>query len=142
MLFRAVFKFYNEEFESALEDFKEASMTMHEGKELGPGHALETNSVQSSNTDLSDVGLCALNVHEFTYNKVICLLMQNTEDARRKAFDDLCFLVDTIPARYSNNLWVLRGAVAKSLGEEAISTRDFEMARKRDANTFKQFFYS
>lgn len=30
----------------------------------------------SSQTDLSDVGLCSLNIHEYSYNSVICRICQ------------------------------------------------------------------
>jgi hypothetical protein len=39
------------------------------GKEVDDGA-----SNQSSQTDLSDVGLCSLNIHEFSFNTVLCLL--------------------------------------------------------------------
>jgi hypothetical protein len=32
-------------------------------------------SMHSSKTDLSDVGLCSLNVHETNYNMLLCYLM-------------------------------------------------------------------
>lgn len=41
----------------------------------GDGGENEDNeSNNSSQTDLSDVGLCALNIHEFSYNAILCLL--------------------------------------------------------------------
>ena len=36
--------------------------------------AAENASNASSQTDLSDVGLCSLNIHEFSYNSIICLI--------------------------------------------------------------------
>jgi hypothetical protein len=33
-------------------------------------------SMNSSKTDLSDVGLCSLNIHETNYNMMLCFLLQ------------------------------------------------------------------
>jgi hypothetical protein len=42
-------------------------------------------SMNSSKTDLSDVGLCSLNVHETNYNIFLCyLLMKNYQKSLEK----------------------------------------------------------
>jgi hypothetical protein len=47
---------------------------MHSNKQLVPKEQfpstaeLENKSAHSSQTDLSDVGLCSLNIHEYTFN--------------------------------------------------------------------------
>jgi hypothetical protein len=40
------------------------------------GPNAENASNASSQTDLSDVGLCSLNIHEYSYNSIICRLCQ------------------------------------------------------------------
>lgn len=42
-------------------------------------------SMNSSKTDLSDVGLCSLNIHETNFNIMIChLMMKNFQKAVEK----------------------------------------------------------
>ena len=65
-------------------------------------------SVNSSQTDLSDVGLCSLNIHEFSFNTVLCLLMMKDY---KKALTKLDYMLDTIPKKYAGQLWLLRGLV-------------------------------
>ena len=76
-LFRAVMYFYSDDFEKAISDFKQTSRIMHANKTLhqtqnnfaiDDGGDVDNVSHASSQTDLSDVGLCSLNVHEFSYN--------------------------------------------------------------------------
>ena len=47
----------------------EPSIIQEEGKDDD-----DAVTVNSSQTDLSDVGLCSLNIHEYSYNTVLCLL--------------------------------------------------------------------
>jgi hypothetical protein len=43
-------------------------------------------SMNSSKTDLSDVGLCSLNLHENNYNMMLCYLqMKDHKSALKKA---------------------------------------------------------
>jgi hypothetical protein len=55
-------------------------------------------SVNSTQTDLSDVGLCSLNIHEFSFNTVLCLLMLKDY---KKAMTKLDYIIDTIPKKYA-----------------------------------------
>lgn len=90
-LYRAVMYFYAGEYDKALNDFEQSSSIMHaqkvlyprnqfpdgdlgEGAEQFSGGEGDNQSHQSSQTDLSDVGLCSLNIHEYSFNTVICLL--------------------------------------------------------------------
>ena len=65
-------------------------------------------SVNSTQTDLSDVGLCSLNIHEFSFNTILCLLMLKDY---KKALTKLDYMLDTVPKKYSSQLWLLRGLV-------------------------------
>ena len=47
---------------------------MHANKNLSSNKEFDNLSNLSIETDLSDVGLCALNVHEFSYNIALCYL--------------------------------------------------------------------
>jgi hypothetical protein len=78
-LFRAVMYFYSDEYEKAVSDFKQTSKIMHANKNIYKTQnnftltdedekEMDRISNDSSQTDLSDVGLCSLNVNEFSYN--------------------------------------------------------------------------
>lgn len=62
----------------------------------------------SSQTDLSDVGLCSLNIHEFSFNKVVCFIMAKRF---KEALEKLDYILSTIPKKYANQIWLIRGAV-------------------------------
>lgn len=55
-------------------------------------------SQDSSQTDLSDVGLCSLNIHEYSFNTVLCLLLMKDY---KKALTKLDYMFDTIPKKYA-----------------------------------------
>ena len=67
----------------------------------------------SSQTDLSDVGLCSLNIHEYSYNSVISRLCQKDY---KKALDILNYMLDTIPKKYAAQLWLIRGQLHQIKG--------------------------
>ena len=79
-MYRAVMHIYAGAFEKALSDLDQSSGIMHANKVLQPknqfgddepfdGPDNDNQSQGSSQTDLSDVGLCSLNIHEFSYNR-------------------------------------------------------------------------
>lgn len=54
------------------------------------------------------MGLCSLNIHEYSFNTVLALLLLKDF---KKALTKLDYLFDTIPKKYSAQLWLLRGLV-------------------------------
>ena len=115
-LYRAVMQFYAGDYEKALSDFEQSSSIMHSQKVLYPRDQFKDDvsdeggvgsvkrnedavSVNSSQTDLSDVGLCSLNIHEFSFNTVLCLLMLKDY---KKALTKLDYMIDTIPKKYAS----------------------------------------
>jgi len=52
----------------------------------------------SSQTDLSDVGLCSLNIHEFNYNVVLCLIMKKDF---KLAYKKIEYMAETLPKKYA-----------------------------------------
>jgi hypothetical protein len=58
---------------------------------------LDQGSEGSSQTDLSDVGLCSLNVHEFSYNLLLCYLADKRFD---EALEKVEFMLKTINKKY------------------------------------------
>lgn len=86
---------------------------MHSSKQLHPRAVqsrsdLQDQSQHSSQTDLSDVGLCSLNIHEFTYNTLICLVCMKQWSEALQRID---FLLETVPKKYSEQLWLLRALI-------------------------------
>ena len=89
----------------------------------------ENASNGSSQTDLSDVGLCSLNIHEFSYNTVLCLILsRNYEHALAK----LDYILQTISKKYAGQLWLIRGIINQLLGYDQQATKDFKRAFKHD----------
>ena len=103
-LYRAVMYFYTEDYEKAINDFKQTSKIMHANKTLnqtqnnfiidGDEKDADKISHASSQTDLSDVGLCSLNVHEFSFNISLCLIQHKKYE---EAFEKITFMLETLP---------------------------------------------
>ena len=146
-LFRAVMYFYAGDYDKAIADFKQTSKIMHANKNLvksqanfnmdnGEGYNAERMSNVSSQTDLSDVGLCSLNVHEFSYNIVLCFIKNKQYE---EAFKKITFMLETLPSKYTKEMWLLRGIVAAVIGNYKVSKADFECAEKKDPENYNAF---
>jgi hypothetical protein len=72
----------------------------------------DSDSDTSNMTDLSDVGLCSLNVHEVTYNIVICEILAGRYP---EALKGLTALIEDAPGKYSKKLYLLRGLILQEL---------------------------
>ena len=107
-LYRGVMQIYAGEYEKAIGDFDQSSQIMHANKVLYPRNQFpddddlqgpnDNASNASSQTDLSDVGLCSLNIHEYSYNSIICRLCQRNY---KKALEILNYMFETIPKKYA-----------------------------------------
>ncbi len=96
---------------------------MHASKVLYPRNQYPDNgddsnaddnaSNASSQTDLSDVGLCSLNIHEYSFNTVLNLLMLKDY---KKALTKLDYIVDTMPKKYAAQIWLIRHILNSILG--------------------------
>mmetsp|Transcript_13041 Transcript_13041/g.12891 ORF Transcript_13041/g.12891 Transcript_13041/m.12891 type:complete len:148 (+) Transcript_13041:2314-2757(+) len=71
-LYRGVMNFYVGDYPKAIADFTESIKSKADQKE--DSNEGEQMSHSSSQTDLSDVGLCSLNIHESNFNVVLCYL--------------------------------------------------------------------
>jgi len=49
-----------------------------------------------------------LNIHEFTFNSVLCILLAGDFKGALKKLD---YIIDTIAKKYVNQLWLLRAIV-------------------------------
>ena len=147
-LFRAVMYFYSGDYDKARQDFKHTSDIMHANKNLnktqnnfiltddddeGNGDKISNTSSQ---TDLSDVGLCSLNVHEFSYNLTLCLIQCKKYE---EAFNKVTFMLETLPKKYTKEIWLLRGILASILGNYKIAKSDFAFAEKKDPTNYNTF---
>lgn len=101
--------FYAGEYEKSIQDFEQSSQIMHSSKVLYPRNQFPDNddvigdgdnvSQNSSQTDLSDVGLCSLNIHEYSFNTVLNLLQMKEY---KKTLTKLNYIIDTIPKKYAH----------------------------------------
>ena len=95
------------------------------------------DDASSSQTDLSDVGLCSLNIHEFSYNIVLCFIQQKEF---KKALTKLDYIFDTMPKKYASQLWLLRGLINQQvLGHANHAKNDFKRAYINDKENATRF---
>jgi hypothetical protein len=91
---------------------------MHANKVIYPKNQFSEDGVDdnasqaSSQTDLSDVGLCSLNIHEFSFNQVLCHILAKRY---QQALEKLEYMLQTIPKKYANQLWLIKGAIHTQL---------------------------
>ncbi len=71
-LYRGVMHFYVGEYQKAINDFEESIKAKSDSKD--DSNEGDNMSHSSSQTDLSDVGLCSLNIHEANFNIVLCYI--------------------------------------------------------------------
>lgn len=102
--------FYSGEYEKSTTDFEQSSNIMHSNKVLYPKNQfpdeseanlqdIDNQSANSSQTDLSDVGLCSLNIHEYSFNTALNLIQIKEY---KKALTKLDYILDTIPKKYAS----------------------------------------
>ena len=104
------------DYEKAMTDLEQSSSIMHANKVLCPKNQFPDDDQEvddkashaSSQTDLSDVGLCSLNIHEYSFNAVVCHIMGKKYTL---ALEKLDYMLSTIPRKYANQLWLIRGSV-------------------------------
>ena len=119
--------FHSGAYEKSLADFTSALESKAKTAEEA-----EAESDGSSRTDLSDVGLCALNAHEAAYNRALCLIMMR--DLRRAVFE-LGDVIERAQPIQSRGVYLLRGVILQALGEGARAKEDFEAATQHDPET-------
>jgi len=72
-LYWAVYQMYEGEYEKSISDFSSALWTKKLAKQENENS--DSDSDISNQTDLSDVGLCSLNVNEHIFNIALCKLL-------------------------------------------------------------------
>ena len=82
------------------------------------------------------MGLCSLNIHEYSYNSIICRLCQKEY---KKALEILDYMFETIPKKYAGQLWLIRSHVNQLLGNQSKASQDLRRAEKYDPESFSKF---
>jgi len=162
LLYRGIVQFYLGNYKSAINDFETSTSLKAELKTLtnmndeaqqdmdqiyNQNEESEKQQKQdtSINTDLSDVGLCAVNINEHYFNLILCYLLvffsvlcKNKKMGNHKlALEKANVLIDNLPQKYSTGAWLLRGLINEVLGHKKDCERDFGNARKYDEQAVK-----
>lgn len=129
--------FYIGEYEKAIQDFEDSIKTKQDQKD--DSNDGDNMSQTSSQTDLSDVGLCSLNVHEGVYNQLLCYLMLKYY---KQALIKVNQLIQDCPKKYQKQLWIIRGLIYQALGNAQKSKHDFEQAAKADSFSLTELLHN
>lgn len=81
------------------------------------------------------MGLCSLNIHEYSFNAVLNLLMLKDY---KKALTKVDYIMDTMPKKYAAQLWLIRYILNTIVGHSQQAKQDLKRAYKYDnENTIK-----
>lgn len=106
-LYRAVLKFYHEDYKGAVSDFKTCIKFKNNKTQTSNNRNDDNKSSQmSSVTDLSDIGLCSFNTYEANFNILLWYLWANDS---KNALEYTTKLIDTVPPKYKSKLYLIRG---------------------------------
>jgi len=93
--------------------------------------------MNSSKTDLSDVGLCSLNLHENNYNIMLCYLqMKDLQNALKKASE----IIQGAPGKYQRHFFFIRGIIYEGLGMKEKALKDFAKYEKAEPKLYESYF--
>jgi len=120
---------YAGNFEKAISDFQSSIRVKNENKEDGNDGGGDNMSNSSSQTDLSDVGLCSLNVHEATFNQVICYMLMGKWD---HALTKVNHIMNDAPKKYTKHLYFIKAMIHLALKESKEYQTNIEEAKKID----------
>lgn len=93
--------------------------------------------MHSSKTDLSDVGLCSLNVHETNYNIMICYLRMGQY---AKALERCNELISQTPGKYQKHFFFIRGLLYEVLSQPEKALKDFGRYEKLESKQYEAYF--
>lgn len=94
-------------------------------------------SMNSSKTDLSDVGLCSLNVHETNFNILLCYLMLNNV---AKSLEKLNEIIANAPNKYSKHFFLLRALLYEQTHQREKFLKDSAKYEKSEHEHYDTFF--
>lgn len=131
LLYRGVMHFYLGDYPKAIADFEASIKTKQDLKDTdGNGDGGDNMSQGSIQTDLSDVGLCSLNVHESHYNIALCYIQMKDY---KTALERVSKLVYEAPKRYTKCLYLIRGLLYQAMGNVGKAKGDIEVYSKMQA---------
>ncbi|CAI2363482.1 unnamed protein product [Moneuplotes crassus] len=106
-LYRGVMRFYNQDYQKAIKDFEISSRIKSINKSYQKATKSDPKSSNmSSQTDLSDIGLCSFNSNETYFNILLCYLCKGDID---KSIEYANKLIESVPQRYKSKLYLIRG---------------------------------
>eukprot|EP00826_Nyctotherus_ovalis_P065054 TRINITY_DN9553_c0_g1_i8.p2 TRINITY_DN9553_c0_g1~~TRINITY_DN9553_c0_g1_i8.p2 ORF type:complete len:153 (-),score=15.22 TRINITY_DN9553_c0_g1_i8:425-883(-) len=86
----------------------------------------------STDSDLSDIGLCTVSRHEYQYNSMLCHLFNREYE---KAYECATSIIENGTVSYVNRLWTLRGVILSLLSKTAEAQLDFQEAINNDPSS-------
>ena len=125
-LYRAIINFYRGSYKASLADFEES---MREKREQQEQFNNDDESQHSQRTDLSDVGLCSINTSEASFNMILCLILDKNWQQALKQIERF---VKDAPARYSNQIWLLKYLIVSLVHQDVFPEKDLALAYKLD----------
>ncbi len=93
-------------------------------------------SMNSSKTDLSDVGLCSLNVHETNYNIFLCHLITRDYD---RAIEKVNEIIGQAPGKYQRHFFLIRGLIYEAQGKADKASKDYQKYEKAEGKNYETF---
>eukprot|EP00347_Sterkiella_histriomuscorum_P010092 403338706 len=137
-LYRGIMNFYSGEYDKAIQDYELSIKSKQDQKDLeGNNNGGDDNQSNSSNqTDLSNVGLCSLNIHESHFNILLCLILKKDY---KQCMEKINKLIQEVPKKYVKSFYLIRGIIQAALGNNSKNKSDFEIYQKTDPQTFMEF---
>lgn len=134
-LYRAIFNLYGGNTTKAISDLERSAELKQMSKDENENS--DSDSESSNQTDLSDIGLCSLNIHERQYNIMVCHLVAGQFPL---ALSQATSLIETAPIKYSRSLFLLRALLYQELDESVKSHQDFNRAFDEDNENAVKYF--
>lgn len=75
-------------------------------------------------------------MHEFSFNIVLCLIQSKKYE---EAFEKVTFMLETLPSKYTKEMWIIRGILASIIGNYKVAKSDFAYAEKKDPENYSLF---
>ena len=124
-------KFYNEDYNSAIKDYKICNRlkSLNKANQGNKKQDVNKSSHMSSQTDLSDIGLCSFNSYETNFNILLCYLGAGDVD---NALNYATKLIDSVPSKYKSKLYLIRGLLYQEKEDFTNCKKDFMKSYTND----------
>ena len=137
-LYRAIMKFYYEDYESAIKDLKTCNRlkSITKANQNKNKHNENKSSHMSSQTDLSDIGLWSFNSYEINFNIMLCYLCSKDIENSLKFTTKL---IDSVPSKYKSKLYLIRGLLYQEKEDFENWKKDFMKSYTNDPQLSSQW---